>query len=184
MRTLIIVAALAAAGAANAQGGAPALDYSYAELRFVDVDENGGDGFILGGSYELQNNWFILGSVTDLGFNGGVDFFTFELGGGYVWNYRPDWDLFANARYMNTDVDFNGGSNDDSGVGLTGGVRGMIAPQFEVRGSVNHVTIGDGDTFIQIAGDYYFTDQFAAGLSFDVGGDLDTLTVGARWYFR
>ncbi len=184
MRTLLLALGLVLASTASAQSpGQPSLDYSYAEFRFVDVDVAGGDGFSIGGSFEMNGNWFILGSLTDIGFNNDVDSFTIEFGGGYIWPYRSDWDLLATVQYINTDVDTPGGSVDDNGLSLAGGIRGRIAPQFEVRGSVNHVTIGDDDTFIEIAGDYYFNREFAAGLSFDVGGDVDTFTVGVRWFF-
>ena len=185
MRLRLLAISMLACGAAQAQSpGQPSLDYSFAELRFVDVDVSGGDGFRLAGSYRLEGNWLIVGALTDLGFDNDVDSFTFEVGGGYVWPYRADWDLFGTVRYINTDVDGPGGSVDDSGIGITGGVRGKIAPQFEVRGSVNHVSVGDSDTFLQLAGDYYFTSEFAEGLSVDVGGDVDTFTIGALWFFR
>ncbi len=185
MRSLLIAASLLAAGTAAAQAPSqPSLEYTFAELRFVDVDVNGGDGFRLGGSYELTGNWLIVGSLTTLDFNNDVDTLTIDIGAGYVWPFQKGWDLVATARFLNTDVDTPFGSDDDSGIGLSGGVRGIIAPQFEVRGSVNHVTVGDSDTFIEIAGDYYFTPEFAAGLSVDLAGDADTLTIGARWYFR
>ena len=185
MRTLLFAVSVLAAGAASAQTPAqPSMDYSYGELRYVDVDEGGGDGFEIGGSYRLEGNWLLVGSLTLLDFDLDVDSTTIDVGGGYIWPYRPDWDFIATLRYVNTDVDTPIGSVDDSGIGFSGGVRGMIAPQFEVRGSINHITVGDDDTYFKIAGDYYFNDEFSAGLSFDVGGELDTFTIGARWYFR
>lgn len=184
MRLLIAAGLLAAAGAVHAQSPSqPSLNHTFAELRFVDVDVAGGDGFSLGGSYRLDNNWLIVGRLTDLGFDNSVDSFTFELGGGYVWPYRADWDIFTTARYVRTDVDAPGGSADDSGIGLTGGVRGMLAPEFEVRGAVNYVSVGDGDTFIEIGADYYFNRNVAAGLAVEVAGDVDTFSIGARWFF-
>ncbi len=184
MRILLLALGLVFASTASAQSPSqPSLDYSFAEFRFVDVDVAGGDGFSIGGSIEMNGNWFLLGSLTDIGFNNDVDSFTIELGGGYIWPYRPDWDLLATVQYVNVDVDTPFGSVDDSGLALAGGIRGLIAPQFEVRGSVNHVTIGDDDTFLEIAGDYYFNEEFAAGLTFDIGGDVDTFSVGVRWFF-
>lgn len=185
MRMTLLIALVLAHGLVEAQTPqSPSLPYNLAELRFVDVDQNGGDGFRLAGSYRISGNWLILGGLTELEFNNGIDWTTIEFGGGYVWPYRPDWDLVANVRIVSTDVDFPLGGTDDTGLGITGGVRGMIAPQFEVRGSVNHVTVGDDDTYLEFAGDYHFTRNFAAGLSFDVGGDLDAWSVGARWFFR
>lgn len=185
MRTLFLATLFVVSGVAHAQAPSqPSLNYTLAELRFVDVDVSGGDGFKLAGSYRLEGNWLMVGSLTSLGFDGDVDTFTIDIGGGYVWPYRADWDLLATVRYVNIDVDTPSGSGDDSGIGITGGVRGMLAPQFEVRGAVSHVSVGDGDTFLEIAGDYYFTDNFAAGLSAEVAGDIDTFSIGARWFFH
>ena len=189
MKYLLVIAGLVAGSFAVSTSKAqtpnqPVMNYNYAELRFVDVDVAGGDGFRLGGSYELDNNWLIVGSLTTLDFNNDVDSFTIDIGAGYVWPWQEDWDLVATLRFQNTDVDTPFGSDDDSGVAVSGGVRGLITPEFEVRGAVSHVTVGDNDTFIEIAGDYYFAPQFAAGLSVDVLGDVDTFTIGARWFFR
>ena len=63
------------------------LSYSFAELRFVDVDDSGGDGFRLAGSYELDRQWILVGALTALDFNNNVDSTLLEFGGGYVWNY-------------------------------------------------------------------------------------------------
>jgi len=177
---LVAAAALLAVDAANAQTAKqPSLGYDFAELRFVDVDLAGGDGFKFGGSYHVKNNWLLVGSLTSLEFNGGVDARTLEIGGGYVWPYQNDWDLVGSIRYVDVSGDF-----DDDGVIFEGGTRGLLTPQFEIRGSVNHTTVGDSDTFLEFGGDFYFTNQFAAGLTFEFAGDVDVLTVGARWFFR
>ena len=77
MKMLVLFAGLLVHGIAIAQttGEQEAgLSYTYAELRFVDVDANGGDGLRVNGSYELENNWLIVGGVTALDFNNNVDF--------------------------------------------------------------------------------------------------------------
>jgi hypothetical protein len=191
MRTLIFTTALFAASAALAQAPAPAdLDYSYAELRFVDAD-NGGEGLSIGASYAVDANWIVVGSLSDLDFNGGVDSRSISLGAGYVWSYKPAMDLLAIARYIDTDVDFPGssagfpgGSAGDSGLGLSSGARGWIRPDIEWRGFVHHVDVGDSDTFIELAGDYYLNREISVGLSVEIGGDNDAFSIGGRWYFR
>lgn len=160
------------------------LSYSLAELRFVDVDVSGGDGFKLAGSYELDGPWILVGALTALDFNNNVDSTLLELGGGYVWKYNRDFDFFSTLRLVRASVDTPFGDADDSGFALSGGTRGYLTPQFEVRGSVNHINLDNSDTFLQIAGDYYFTRQFAAGVSLDLAGDADNFTIGARWFFR
>ena len=75
------------------------------------------------------------------------------------------------------------GSEDETGFAISAGTRGLITSQFEVRGSVNHINLDNSDTFIEIAGDYHFTDVFSAGLTLEVAGDTDVISVGARWFF-
>ncbi len=42
----------------------------------------------------------------------------------------------------------------------------------------------NSDTYLEIAVDYYFTEQFAAGVSLEFAGDADVFTIGARWFFQ
>ena len=160
------------------------LSYTYGELRFVDVDSNGGDGFRLGGSFELDGPWLLVGAFTALDFNNDVDSTLLELGGGYVWNYSEDFDLLGTLRIVRAEVDTPGGSADDTGFAFSGGARGLLTPEFEIRGSVNHINLDDSDTYLELAGDYYFTEQLSAGISLEFAGDTDSLTIGARWFFR
>ena len=187
-KTILIFAALLVHGTAAAQTteqpSQSTLSYSYAELRFVDVDTNGGDGFRFGGSYEFDGPWLLLGAITALDFNNSVDSTLLEVGGGYVWNYTDDFDLVGTLQLVRAEVDTPGGSVDDTGFALSAGTRGLLAPQFEVRGSVNHINLDNSDTYLELAGDYYFTEQFSAGVSLEFAGDTDSFTLGARWFFR
>ena len=185
MRMLTLLAGLLLQGIAIAQTTQQVdLSYSYAELRFVDVDTRGGDGVRLNGSFDLENNWLIVGGLTSLDFNNNVDSTTVELGAGYVWNYSNDFDLLSTLRFVQTDTDTPGGNFDDRGFAFSAGARGLLTPQFEIRGSVNHINLDNSDTYLELAGDYYFTEQFSAGLSLEFAGDTDAFTIGARWSFR
>lgn len=187
MKWICALAGLLAQGLAFAQATQqrPAdLDYTYVELRFVDVDTNGGDGLRLNGSFELQNNWIMVGGLTALEFNNDVDTTVVELGGGYVYHYSTSFDFVGTLRFVRAEVDVPGGSFDDNGFAFSAGARGIIAPRFEVRGSVNHINLDDNDTYLELAGDYYFTDRVSAGLSLEFAGDDDLFTIGARWFFE
>lgn len=187
MKQSIVVSLLLAQSVVMAQTGvndAVDLSYSYAELRFVDVDQNGGDGIRIYGSYEADPNWLIVGGVTALDYNNNVDTTQLEIGGGYVWHYTPDFDLFGTLRLVRFDIDTPGFDSDDTGFAFSAGTRGLLAPRFEVRGSVNHINLDDSDTYLELAGDYFFNEQISAGLSLEFAGDNDVLTIGARWFFR
>ncbi len=186
MKMLILLAGLLAQGAAIAQTvekTQPDLSYSFAELRFVDVDFRGGDGLRLNGSYALENNWLIVGGITTLDFDNNVDLTVLEIGAGYVWKYSEDFDLTSSLRIVRTDIDDAGVSIDDTGFALSAGLRGLLSPEFEIRGSVNHVNLDNSDTYLELAGDYYFTERFSAGVTLEFAGDTDAFTIGARWYF-
>jgi len=187
MKILVLLAGLLLHSVALAQSPQQSnadLSYDYVELRFVDVDSNSGDGLSFKGSHQMPSNWLVVGGITSLDFNTNVDATYIELGTGYVWDFKADFDLFATLRYVHAEFDTPGGSADEDGAAFSAGTRGLITPEFEVRGSVNHINLDSSDTYLELAGDYYFSRQFAAGLSVEFGGDTDAITVGARWYFR
>ena len=187
MQLLLLLVGLLVQGTAVAQKSKNQqndLSYSYAGLSFVDVDAGGGDGIRLNGSYDLENNWLIVGGVTLLEFNNNNDATILELGGGYVWHYSKDFDLVSTLRFINADSNTNGGGVDDNGFAFSAGARGLLAPQFEIRGSINHTSLDNSDTYLELAGDYYFNERFSAGASLEFAGDSDTFTIGARWFFK
>lgn len=187
MKKMIGIALLllhSAAFAQTSQKPPYSLSYTFAELRYLDLDNNGGDGFRIRGSYDFGNNWILVGGLTTLDFNGNVDSDSFEIGGGYLLDLSPHFDLVSTARFVKTDTDTPGGSSDDSGLALSSGVRGLLNPNIELRGTVNYVNVSDSDTFIEVAADYHFTRNIAAGLSLEFAGDSDLISIGARWFFR
>ena len=184
MRSFFVAALLLLHGAAFAQNAEePALSYTFGEIRYLDVD-GGGDGFEVGGSFQFDSNWFGVASFAsyDLGTN--VDGSSFEIGAGYIFPFQDDWDIQVNARLVRAEVDFPGGSVDDTGIGLLAGARGLVSEQFEVRGNLHYINVDDSDVFLEIAGDWYFTPNVAAGLSVEFGGDVDVWTIGARYFFK
>lgn len=187
MKTLILITGLLVQGIAIAQTADEPLanlNYSYAELRFVDVDPNSGDGIRFNGSFDLGNSWLIVGGVTSLDFGNNVDTTTWEIGAGYVWHYSKDFDLISTLRFVDSERKTPGGTTDDNGIAFSAGARGHITPEFEVRGSVNHINSDNSDTYLELAGDYHFNSEFSAGVSLEFAGDIDVITLGARWFFR
>lgn len=186
MKRLLLLGALVFPCTVLAQGTTvgSGLSYSYVELRYVDADDNGGDGLRLNGSYDFGNRWLIVGGLTSLEYNQNVDVTWLEIGAGYVYPFRNSFDLTASLRFVDAEVETPGNDFDDTGLALSGGVRGLVAPKFEVRGSVNYINLDDSDTYLELAGDYHFTPQVSAGVSLEFAGDNDLITLGGRWYFR
>ena len=183
-----IPAFLMLGGAANASD----LNYDYAELRYVDVeiDTDGGndadgDGFEIGGSYQIADNWHLFGSYQTLDFDFNVDLKTLELGAGYMVPVNTNTDLVARLAYIDGEIDSAFGSVDDSGLGLSAGFRHLFSPQIEGRAFINYVDLDESgsDTSFELAGDYFFNKQFSGGISLEFGDDATSFSLGGRYYF-
>lgn len=187
-------ASVAGAMALLLAGGTAAtaeLDYNYAELRYVDteLDAGGfdadGDGFEVGGSLELTQAVHLFGSFQTLDFGSGIDLSAFEVGGGYVMPLNNGADLIGRLSYIDGEIDTPLGDADDSGFGFSAGMRNMFTPQIEGRAFVNYTDLDESgdETSIELAGDYFLNDEIALGASLELGDDVTTWTLGARWYF-
>lgn len=169
---------------AQEQGSQPReLSYTYGEVRYLDTDR-GGDGLRVGGSFSLDNNWLIVGDLTSLDYNPNVDVTTIEIGAGYVYDVDGEFDVVATLQYVHSEVETPFRDVDDDGLALSAGGRAMVTDEFEIRGFVHHINLDDNDTYLELAGDYYFSEKFSAGLSLEFAGDNDVLSIGARLYFR
>lgn len=154
------------------------INYTYGELRFVDVD--GGDGIEIGGSYRINQDIYLLASYQDLDlgpFNFNVEFL--EFGGGYI---IPHKNIDFAAEFTIISADFNGAS--ENGYSLSGGGRSYLTPEFEARVFARRIDDGNNsDTFIELGGDYFLSSDLSVGISLEVASESDALTFGARLYF-
>jgi hypothetical protein len=195
-KTLVLAAALlpalalpftAQAQTSRDRSSASPFSYTYAELRYVVQDPDGPgddfDGLRLGGSLQFQPQLFAVGSLTSVS-NGPVDLDTIDLGLGFRTALQGNVDFVAIGGLVFAEVDTPGGGDDDSGISLTGGVRGMMSPQFELGGYVGYVDVyDDGD--IGLTGEALFHVNRQATLLASLGfsDDVSTLTLGGRWNF-
>ncbi|MFK8054110.1 MAG: outer membrane beta-barrel protein [Woeseiaceae bacterium] len=164
------------------------LDYDYVEVRYVDAELDNvsadGDGILIGGSYSLTDEWLLVGSYRDLGFDFGIDASLLEVGAGYIVPTETAFDILGYARLVRSKAEAGGFEDSENGFSVSVGARGMINNDFEVRAFLNHIDVDDSDTFLEFAGDYYINRQFAVGASIELGGDADVFTIGGRFFFN
>jgi hypothetical protein len=166
-----------------------AIDYSFVEGRFhldaeLDDGVDDGDGFRFGGSFLVTPEIYAFAKYDDMEFDDSdIDFSYLRLGGGYIYPLNATWDANVSLAYGYMEAEGPGGEEDENGYELSGGVRGMVNPQIEVRASLHHYDIEDSDTYITLGGDYYFMPNVSAGIEFDMGGDFETFSIGAKYYF-
>ncbi|MEX2494893.1 MAG: hypothetical protein WD448_02325 [Woeseia sp.] len=182
-----VSAALLLAGSA----AAAEFDYTHGELRYINTELDAGqfdvdgDGFQLGGSLELAQSVHIFGNFQTLDFGSGIDVSAFQVGGGYAMPLNNGADLVARLSYIDGQIDTPSGDADDNGFGFSAGMRNMFTPQIEGRAFINYVDLDEsGDEYsFELAGDYFINDEIALGASLELGDDVTSWTIGARWYF-
>lgn len=168
------------------------LSYNYLQLGYqrIDIDVSGisvdGDGFGVGGSFEVGENVFIFAGLATADFDFGVDFNTVDAGIGYRVDVSPNADFFATLGYARAEVDVSGfGSADDSGIGASIGMRGMVSDKVELFGSLSYVDFGDGGDGTSVGGGFWYNinNQFAVGVNGDFEDDVSAYGIAGRFYF-
>lgn len=166
------------------------ISYNFVDAAYVVVDIDGlskdADGFALGGSFELTENFFMFASYADLsakvaGFN--VDETDYSVGAGYAWSVSDKMDLYGKLAWVRAEGDALGFSVDEDGFAVGVGLRAFVLDPLELEGSVTYADLGDfGDsTSVGLAGRWYFTENFAVGAQVGVSDDTTTYGVGVRF---
>lgn len=164
------------------------LPYTYGELRYIDgeFDDVDGDGFVIGGSYRINEQFYVVGGYTDLEFDVrrvDADGSSIEIGGGYIYPLNDTVDFNATFSLVRQEVEVGNFDDKETGFQITAGARTMLAENVEVRGGLNFIDVDDSDLTIVLGADYYFTEQISAGITFQLAGDTDVITIGGRYYF-
>jgi hypothetical protein len=171
---------------------ADVMDYSYAELGYIDADFDAdafdadvdGDGFALRGSLAVNPNFFVFAGYQDLDFDFDVDASLLEVGGGGHWPLSDKIDIIGKLGIVKAEVDVGRFNDDDDGFLLGARVRGVVAPKFELEGGFDYRDLDIGDeTTIVLDGRYFFIDQLAGGVSVAIGDDNTALGLNVRWTF-
>ena len=188
--TLLALAAPAMAGDLSytfVQGGYQRIDFDDDFIGSVD-----GDGFGLGFSFEVGENFFIAGSYgtaeldTDDILGRTVDYDRTDVGLGCRGAVADKTDFFGIVSWVKAEASTSGfGSQDDDGYGLTVGLRSMVTDKVELEGHLGYVDLGDsGDgTSVGVGALYEFTPTFAVGFDVDFDEDVTTYGIGGRIYF-
>jgi hypothetical protein len=192
------VPALVTACLATAPLAAQAQDigYTYVDVGYVTTDIDGVsedlDGFVLRGSLEIAENWFLYARYVDQSISAGgvhVDGQEYAVGGGFAWPFADNMDLFGRIGYTEVELDVSGGFGglgfDDDGYELGVGIRARPIEPLELEGVLNYVDLSDSgdDTSLGLAARWFVTDAFALGIEGDFDDDAETYGIGFRLQF-
>ncbi len=191
MQRRILGGLVALAAALPLAGHADVMDYTYAELGYIDTEFDGdgfdadGDGFGLRGSLAINETFFVFAGYESLDFDFDVDLSTLEVGGGARWPLSDKVDLVGRLGIVKAEADVGPFDADDDGFLLGARVRGVVAPKFELEGGFDYRDLDDAgdDTTIELAGRYFFIENIAGGLSVSIGDDVTSLGLNVRMTF-
>lgn len=181
MSYLVAVAGLAGSVSVNA---APAISYNYAALQFIDQDVDdydcNQDGLRLSGSLELNDDFFAIGSYSDVSGNRGCGSEAISAGLGYHTVFGADSSIYGTLAAENVSPDVGGS---DSGLAVAVGLRGFINNNLEAKVQLSHHTVNDGNTVLGGGVAYWFAPQFSATADVGLGSDGSEIGIGLRMNF-
>lgn len=171
--------------AAAAEG----FDYTFAEVAYMDteLDTSGvdvdGDGLGIGGSFAVNDRYFVFGSYSSLDFDFSVELNQLIIGGGFHTPLSPTMDFVGKLAFVDAEVDTNFGDVSDDGLGISAGVRARAGDAVEWEAGLDYTDVADSDLSARLDGRYYFTDVFAAGAGVTLDNDVTTFRLGVRIEF-
>jgi len=160
------------------------VPYSYVDVEYNSLDEF--DGFTLGGSIDLSNDFYAFGEFASVSADDvDVDATSLQIGAGYHYEVSPNTDLIGELSLARAEIDSQFGDASDTGFALGFGIRSMITSNLELNAKAQYVDINDdSDTGFEVGGLYYFDNGFALGAGYETdGGDLDGFSLKARFKF-
>ncbi len=187
LRSIGLISLLALAGPALADG----LNYNFIEAGYVEFDldddfaDVDGDGFGIGGSFEVGESMFITAGYTTADFDFGIDIDQLSVGLGVHTPIADDVDFVGTISYVSLDAEGFGISGDDDGFEASVGVRAMISEAVELAGGINYIDLSDSGDDTSFGGSawYHFNDQFALGLQAEFGDDISSYGISGRLFF-
>lgn len=161
---------------------------SYGQLEIDDVDLDG-DVIRLNGSAAINESIHVfagygVGDVDNAFTSGDID--QWNIGLGYNTSLSDSVDFVAGLSYEYLDVSQTGfPGTDDSGFGLSAGLRMAASDKLEVNAGISYVDYSDfGDnTAFSGALLYGFTESFSLGLNARVDDDFTEYSLSGRFYF-
>ncbi|MCV2883633.1 porin family protein [Aestuariibacter sp. AA17] len=195
MKKLVSISSLIAASLLSSHVAAETPNWNYVEASYADLSlddlDVDTDGFALNGSFEFAENFFLAAGVSDMSkTDDGLrfEYETMSIGLGFNQEIATGTDFYGIVSIEHAEAKLSYGymsdGDDDNGMGLRLGVRSMVASNVELDASAGIVKIGDESyKLYRLGGQYFFTDNFSAGASFESGEDYDTWMLTGRYSF-
>lgn len=176
------IAAVSLLGSASVMANS-AISYNYAGIQYLeqDVDDYdcNQDGLRVGGSVEISDDFFALGSYSDVS-GGHCGSENLNVGLGYHTLFGADSSIYGALSLENTSVDQG---ESDSGLIAAVGLRGIVARNTELKIELAHHTAFDGNTVLNGGVAYWFAPTVSVTADAGLGSETSEVAVGLRLNF-
>ena len=160
-----------------------AISYNYASLQYVDQEVDdfdcSQDGLRIGGSFELNSDFFALGSIGDVS-GGRCGSEAINAGIGYHTLFGADSSMYGALSVERISVDHG---DSDNGLIAAAGLRGFIEKNVELKVELAHHTAFDGNTVLSGGVAYWFAPNFSATGDVGLGTESSEIALGVRMNF-
>lgn len=183
MKKSILAFALLATLPMAALAGEPALNYTYAEAGYANLDAEADGAYVRGSVNFGDSGFYGFGEYArvelhDSDFDANLG----ELGVGYHHGLTTRTDLLGEVAYANIDTDFG----DVDGYRASVGVRSSLHPRFNALAKVNYrdYELVDGDYSVSLGGEFKFNQRWSLVGEAEAGGDdAEQYRLGVRANF-
>ena len=169
------------------------VEASYAGAQLDGVSGFHPTGFEVEGFAALADNFLIganYSSVNDDLLNVDTDLNRIQAFLGYRFELSNTTDAYALVSYQDYEVEASANgvsaSADEDGFGVHTGIRYMASESLEMDVSLNYANLGDDfDTSIyaSVGATYFVIEDLAIGAGFELGNELETYRITARYAF-
>lgn len=186
VRSLFVVFLLAMSAGVAAQDG---FDYSYITGSYSKADFDSfsadGDGFGVGVSLGVHENFHVFGAYSGLDLGSSVDASAWEAGVGFNTPISELMDVVVRVSLVSAEVDTPFGSVDDDGYSVGAGLRVGANQWIELDFGAAYVDTDSGNETSLNAGFLYnATDNIAVGVSGSWDDDVTIWSLDGRLYFE
>lgn len=168
------------------------LEIGYSKLKVSDDTNLSMDGFSVRGTSLLNKDLFLSGNysiVSDLQEGIELNYTRASAGLGYLYAISKTTDIYgvisyeyakAKVSYLDESTSLN-----DSGYGLSVGVKAIVDPKLEVSAQLKLTDFSDYDdeTSFRTDANYYLAKNVAIGINYEFADNNDTIGMSVRIAF-
>lgn len=185
--TTVVSAPQNSPGPAAQRPPASTFSYNFIEAAYFRSNLEGiaqdAEGWGVRASYDVIPGVNLIGAFkyrsSDLG-GGELEITDYVIGVGSHHALSPTIDTYGSLDFRWRDYDISGKSNDDTGYGITAGIRALPHQRIELNAALIYSYVATSETELALGARGYFTEKLSLGAGVGFSDDATNYTLGLR----